>query len=215
MRFLLPVFLLLTAGPLAAAPNRPAWPSLKSQLERVPAGSPLAKLIEANQEFQLLRPEEANDDIGVPLWLRVKFRKDHPELDYLASDPTGGYPLVLREAYEWMIHHPDLKPVDSEPLAKGQASSKGTSIGPDQRISGPQLSSRAESDIRVNYWDPSRIVGSSNNLRGGGTMAMFYSTDGGATWGQTNLRRDPVDEYQSDPAVDWTSDGTAWTVAIG
>src|SRR5438270_2070880 len=93
---------LLTAGPAAAAP-RASWPSLQSQLarDRVPAGSPLAKLIASNQDFQLLRPEEAHDKIAVPLWLRVLWRKDHPDTELAPGDPTGGYPLVLKEVHEW------------------------------------------------------------------------------------------------------------------
>src|SRR5260370_16170353 len=47
------------------------------------------------------------------------------------------------------------------------------------------------------------------------TQAQFYSSDGGATWGQTSLPVFPGDDSQTDPAVDWTSDGTAWAIAIG
>jgi hypothetical protein len=215
---------LLTAGAgfaaTAATPGatRASWPSLQSQLarDRVPAGSPLAKLIASNQDFQLLRPEEARDKIAVPLWLRVLWRKDHPGLQTAPGDPTGGYPLVLKEVHEWMVSHPDLRPGSPEadvPPAK-RAPKPGFSVGPDGRISGAQSSPRSESDIRVNYWDPSQIISSSNNIHGGGTLAMYYSHDGGATWGQTVLPRDISESFQSDPAVDWTSDGTIWATTI-
>jgi hypothetical protein len=44
---------------------------------------------------------------------------------------------------------------------------------------------------------------------------MFFSFDGGATWDQSNLSLVRADLFHSDPAVDWTSDGTAWTITIG
>ena len=37
-------------------------------------------------------------------------RKNHPELEFDPNDPTGGYPLALRDLYLWMIHNQDLKP---------------------------------------------------------------------------------------------------------
>src|SRR5512135_2927872 len=47
--------------------------------------------------------------------------------------------------------------------------------------------------------------------------AIFFSTDGGATWNNssTNLPLATGDVGQSDPAVDWTSDGTACSLCIG
>src|SRR3954447_23817547 len=116
-----------------------------------------------------------------------------------------------------MVSHPDLKPGSPgrDPLEKKKpAGGPKPTPGPDFSISGTQSSPRSESDIRVNFWDPSRIIGSSNNLHGGGTLAMFYSTDGGASWEQNVLPRDIGEAFQSDPTVDWTSDGTAWATVI-
>ncbi len=210
---------LLTAGAAAAGNARAAWPSLQSQLaqDRVPAGSPLAKLIASNQDFQLLHPGEAYDKVAAPLWLRVLWRKEHPDMQYVPGDGSGGYPLVLKEVYEWMVSHPDLQPGS---LGRGMAVEKKKPAGPkpvpgpDFSISGTQPSPRSESDIRVNFWDPSRIVGASNNLHGGGSLAIAYSSDGGATWKQTVMPRDPTEAFQSDPAVDWASDGTVWATTI-
>jgi hypothetical protein len=205
----------LPAAAAAATVDGARWPSLAEQLarDRVPAGSALARLIVENQEIQLLRPAEAHDKMGLPPWLRVLWRKQHPEGEYLASDPTGGYPLVLKEVHEWMVEHPDLQPGTVEPDA-GHAEEKAASIGPDRKVSDTGFGTRAESDIRVNYWDPSRIVSSSNNLFRG-QMSMYYSSDGGASWGSTLLPLTETDSFQSDPAVEWTSDGTAWTSFIG
>jgi len=207
---------LLTAGTAGAA--KAAWPSLQAQLaqDRVPAGSPLAKLIAGNQGFQLLRPEEAYDKLAAPLWLRVLWRKEHPDMRYVPGDGSGGYPLVLKEVYEWMVSHPDLQPGSPgrDMAEKKKPSGPRPVPGPDFSISGTSAAPRSESDIRVNFWDPSHVVGASNNLHGGGSLAIAYSSDGGATWKQTVMPRDPSEAFQSDPAVDWTSDGTAWSTTI-
>jgi hypothetical protein len=205
---------LLALAAAFAAP-RQGWPTLKSQLARAeaPAGSALEKLIRENQDFSLLRPEEASDKIRVPLWLRVNWRKAHPEMEYSAADPTGGYPLVLKEVAEWMETHPDLRPGKPEPdIAPRPVKTSG---GVNLRISGAQTVPRSESDIRVNYWNTQKIIGASNNIGGSGQQAQFFSSDGGATWGQTSLGLQLGDSFHSDPTVDWTSDGTAWATTIG
>jgi hypothetical protein len=90
----------------------PRWPTLEEQLRasKVIPGSALEKLIRENQNFDLLRPAEANDKLRLPPWLRVYWRKQHPEYRYAEHDPTGGYPLALRDLYLWMLEHQDLQP---------------------------------------------------------------------------------------------------------
>lgn len=52
------------------------WPSLEEQLSAlgIRYGSALEQLVKDNQDFSLLRPKEANDDLGFPLWRRVHMR---------------------------------------------------------------------------------------------------------------------------------------------
>lgn len=90
----------------------PRWPSIDEQLTHAKAakGTALEGLIRNNQDFHTLRPEEASDTLGLPPWLRVHWRKAHPEGNYSGKDPTGGYPRVLRRMHSWMLSHPDLKP---------------------------------------------------------------------------------------------------------
>lgn len=78
------------------------WPSIEEQLEvdHVEAGSALELLIRDNQDFHLLRPEEATDELGLPPWLRVHWRKLHPE--------STNYPNALSNVYSWMLLHQDL-----------------------------------------------------------------------------------------------------------
>jgi Bacterial pre-peptidase C-terminal domain len=223
---------------LASAAKPPKFPSLDEQLKKAKAqpGSALEKLIKDNQDFSKLKEKDADDEI-VPPWLKVYWRKGHPEADYdNEKDPTGGYPHVLKEVLEWMMSHQDLKPgnhdatmapgrnfgdVDDGEEDRAVSSSKlrvtplGASAGTNVRTSGPQTASRSESDIRINYWNPSKIIAGSNNIGGSGMQGMYYSADGGVTWGQTNLPLAGTDSFHSDPTVDWSSDGTAWSTTMG
>ena len=206
---------LAAAGAQAAPPTPPSWPTLAQQLARETAvpGSALERLIADNQDFHLLRPEEAQERGGVPAWLRVWWRKAHPETTASPGDPTGGYPRVLAEIHDWMRTHQDLLPgIAADPTPPPVAA---LTVGSDLRISGSPPGPRSESDIRINFWNPQQIVAASNEITGSGLQAQFYSTDGGATWGQTNLPAAGGDVLHSDPAVEWTSDGTAWAATIG
>lgn len=86
------------------------WPSIEEQLhaEKVTRGSALDKLIRDNQDFHILRPEEARDDAKIPLWLRVYWRKNHPDVQHSTVNPGAGYPDVLYTIYAWMLSHQDL-----------------------------------------------------------------------------------------------------------
>jgi hypothetical protein len=217
------------AGAVFAAPRQQTWPTVDQQLtaSRVQPGTALEKLILSNQDFQMLRAEEVHDKIQVPLWLRVWWRKAHPEGDYSAADPTGGYPRALREAAEWMMLHQDLVPDqaddarapdvdldDDEPWEKAVRGEK-TTVGTDHSISGSQTVPRDTPDIRINFWNTSKVIAASNNIGGTGQQAQYYSSDGGLTWGQSFLPLVSTDSFHSDPTVDWTSDGTAWSTTLG
>ena len=110
----------LTASAAGAAPRPTDWPSADLQLKvaHVEPGTALEKLILNNQDFGMLRAAEAHDKIPVPLWLRVYWRRAHPEMVYSAADPTGGYPFVLKEVWEWMPAPPDLEPGPPEAAAE-------------------------------------------------------------------------------------------------
>jgi hypothetical protein len=82
------------------------------------------------------------------------------------------------------------------------------------RISGAQITPRSESDIRLDFRDPRRIIAASNAIGPAG-QAQFFSRNGGVTWGQSMLSPVGPDQFHSDPTVDWTSDGTAWATTIG
>ncbi|HEX6095678.1 MAG TPA: sialidase family protein [Thermoanaerobaculia bacterium] len=212
--------LLFLSTVLLAAPAKKEFPKLDEQLRHAKAkpGSALEKLIRENQDFSNLKDRDADDKI-VPPWLKVYWRKKHAEEDYDdPNDPTGGYPFVLKEIFEWMTTHQDLKPGRPTISASANVSLAATlevTPGANVSTSGPQTSSRSESDIRVNYRNPQQIVAASNNIRGSGAQGMYYSSDGGATWGQTHLPIRTGDSFHADPTVDWTLDGVAWSTTIG
>jgi len=240
------LFLTATLGYAQGPPTTPPgqakkFPSLDEQLKKAHAipGSELDKLIRKNQDFDKLKDKDADDPI-VPPWLKVYWKKGHPEANYdNDNDPTGGYPLVLKEILEWMMTHQDLKPGNPDAqMAPGRQfedldadaddeamtttpgrfrhlTALGATAGTNVRTSGAQTVSRSESDIRINYWDPTKIIAASNNIGGSGTQGVYYSSDGGVTWGQTNLTLASGDAFHSDPTVDWSSDGTAWSTTMG
>ena len=91
-------------------PTPPTWPSVTDQLQasQVTPGSALEQLVHDNQDFSLLRPEEAHDNLRLPLWLRVYWRKAHPELQISNLDPHGAYPDVLFTIHARMLANHDL-----------------------------------------------------------------------------------------------------------
>jgi hypothetical protein len=103
-----------------------AWASVERQLveSRVRAGSALENLIRNNQEISMLRPEEAHDSLPFPPWLRVYWRKSHPELDF--SGPRVGYPLILNNLWNWMMRNQDLPKNSSAPANHQQPVRKPT-----------------------------------------------------------------------------------------
>lgn len=204
-------------GALRAAPATAAWPTLERQLAEAgaPADSALARLIRNNQNFELLRADESGDALGLPPWLRVLWRKNHPEENASSSDPVAVYPLVLKQAYRWMVRHPDLERVEqsgADPLLQAAKATGGANV----KVSLSTIG-RSESDIRINPLAPNQVIAAANynDFGFGGEQAQFFSSDGGATWGESFLPFTGTDHAQADPGVDWTSDGRAWAITIG
>ena len=89
------------------------WPSVEEQLSAAKArrGSAFEKFILLNQEFELLRPaERQGDSIGLPPWLRVYWRKLHPDESHAPAGPAGDYPESLNRTEEWMELNQELLP---------------------------------------------------------------------------------------------------------
>jgi hypothetical protein len=87
------------------------WPTVEEQLRhaQVIHGSELEKLVRANQELHLLRPGESDDDgIDIPLWLRVHYRKNHPDQPHAPAGAVGDYPEALENLHGWLKAHQDM-----------------------------------------------------------------------------------------------------------
>lgn len=199
------------AGAALAGDGTARWPSLPAQIAATgaPANSALEELIRAHQDSRWLAPGESQDDSGLPLWLRVYWRKSHPELAAVAG--AAAYPLVLKDLYQWMIHHSDLRAVSSEnDSPPGSRAASGANVKVNLAADG-----RSESDIRINPLSPNQVIAASNNFAASGRLAEYYSSDGGLTWGESLLPFTGTDFVHSDPTVDWTSDGRAWSAVIG
>lgn len=200
-----------------AQSNPPQWPTVAQQLAAAKAvpGSAFEQLIITNQDFSILREDEKTDKRNLPPWLRVFWRKAHPDGNYNADDPTGGYPRVLNEIREWMQSHQNLQSGPGNSGSGGNVAPNST-ITNEQRISPSGAGAvRSESDIRINFFDPTKIISASNNISGTGKQGIYYSTNSGSTWSQTELPLTGTDSYHSDPTVDWTSDGKAWSSTLG
>lgn len=88
--------------------NTAQRPSVEEQIKsaKAPKGSRLEKMIRDNQDFSLLQPEEFGDNFPIPLWLRVAWRKQHPEVAMPARNPGAAYPEVLSQVYTRMVADP-------------------------------------------------------------------------------------------------------------
>jgi hypothetical protein len=118
----------------------PRWPSVEEQLgaDQVTRGSALEQLIAENQDFDLLAPEEADDASELPLWLRVYWRKNHPEVEHSTVNPGAGYPDVLYDIYHWMLANHDLPwstPGEPEGAHSSSAQEAGVVPGNAERTS--------------------------------------------------------------------------------
>jgi hypothetical protein len=104
--------------------SKQGWFTAEEQLARAKAkhGSKFEKFILANQDHRVLRPEEhSGDGIEYPLWLRVYWRKQHPEQPDSPAGPAGDYPEALDRIEEWMKANQDLGPHAARWLSAAQS----------------------------------------------------------------------------------------------
>ena len=92
-----------------ARPARSKRPTVAEQVRKTgaPASSALAKLIRDNQDIELLHPDELNDGYPTPLWLRVVWRKQHPEIAMPVANTGAAYPETLSQIYRRMVANPE------------------------------------------------------------------------------------------------------------
>ncbi len=137
-----------------------SWPSAEDQIAQagVDPDSELAKLIRNNQDFHLLRPEEARHRFPYLRGFGSIGVNSAPK-GRTADDPTGGYPRALYEVYDWLLSHPNLQPepppLESPPLPvapEGKGPKALAAMGWNLRISGAQTSLGASRQSPLTRW---------------------------------------------------------------
>jgi hypothetical protein len=106
-----------------------------------------------------------------------------------------------------MAAHPDLN-------VPPQAAERGAAAGGNINLTNFD-ERNSESFIAQDASNPSVLVAASNNITGSGRQKQFFSADTGATWRATELPLAPGTAFRSDPALAFTSGGTAWAATLG
>ena len=218
------VLLVAVAGPIQAQDTlsgeqvravRARYPQADRWEIQVRSGTRLdsLRLRYSNRLQRLAAGADIEDRSPYPLWYRAYLRERFPAL------PTSGpyqYPRVAAQILEWMAAHQDF--VVPPPQPPGRSSQRGPArlavVGSNVNVSNVN-EINSESFVAVNYADPGRLVAASNNVSGSGRQKMFFSGDGGASWNSTELPLSDGARFNSDPAVAWAPDGTAWSATLG
>jgi hypothetical protein len=182
---------------------------------QVPEGTVLAAIKQTySRRLARMTARDLEDTSPYPLWFRAYLR------DQLGGLPTAGpyqYPRVAAQILEWMLANPDLRvrePSEQRRLSRTLGAPRVVAVGSNVNVS--NLDERnSESFVAVNYADPRLLIAGSNNITGSGRQKQFRSADGGVTWTAGELPLAPGSAFQSDPALSWSTDGTAWAATLG
>ncbi|MFC2155354.1 Ig-like domain-containing protein [Acidobacteriota bacterium] len=181
---------------------------------KIPAGTKLFALAKKYERRLRVPGNDMEDEGSYPLWYRNYLRENFPDL------PKKGqyqYPRVAAQILEWMLAHPDFEVPPAKKIrgtSVKMAKSRTMSVGANINLT--NLNERnSESFIAVDYFNPQNLIAGSNNISGSGRQKQFWSTDGGMTWSSTELPLAAGMDFQSDPAMAWTTDGTAWVATLG
>ena len=157
-----------------------------------------------------LATSDAQDRAPLPRWFRAYVRDNLPEI------PISGkyqYPRATSQYFEWVLAHPDLEVGPPERTTSRRQSARTVNIGGNINLTSfDELNS--ESFIAQDLSQPQFLIAASNNVPKSGRQRQFYSSDGGATWNKTELPLAPGMALQCDPALAFSSDGTAWAATL-
>jgi hypothetical protein len=202
-------------SPEREASLRSAYPR-QWDITTIPAGSALA-LLKSRYERRLpllAAARDLEDRSPLPPWFRAYVRHNFPGLP---SEGAYQYPRVTAQMLEWMLAHPNLTappPTAGAGQSMTVAPSRVAVVGTNINLTNlDEINS--ESFIAVDYNNPQFLIAGSNNINGSGRQRMFHSSDGGVTWNKTELPLAPGSAFDSDPAVAWSADGTAWAATLG
>lgn len=175
-------------------------------------GSALARLKSRyERRLQKIAETDVEDQSPYPVWFRAYLR------DQLEGLPRRGayqYPRVGAQILEWMLSHPNFEVPSPSPARRVGEAARIVTVGSNVNVT--SLDERnSESFVAVDYQTPHFLVAASNNISGFGRQKQFASSDSGATWTVTELPLTPGTSFQSDPALAWGTDGTAWAATLG
>ncbi len=90
-------------------------------------------------------------------------------------------------------------------------------VSPNVRANQDTTDQQQEPSLAINPADPNVVLVAAKDWRVGTKQVWHYrSTDAGKTWADSHLPGLPASlPNQSDPVVDWTADGVAYTAIIG
>lgn len=213
----------VAAPPSNSAATQTAKPSRARRLARphaypaewdvfVRKGSKLEELkLKYEKESAFLPVADLEDPSPLPKWFRSLLRDKLPQLP---REGTYQYPLVAARLLEWMEAHQDLLPDPPSPIRIRHAVADAFTAGANINLT--HLDEvNSESFIAQDYNRPDFLIVGANNPGGTWRQKQFFSLDGGATWGATELPFTRGIGIHSDPAVAFASDGTAWAATLG
>jgi len=173
------------------------------------------------EDLAELREDEARFRDPIPAFYRVGLRRaENRHVAETGAHRPGYYPLyavpAFRRTYGGFLVDGQLYRgaeyrdgrfvITSEPFASHESFLRLKAFG------GEALANEdaAESAVKIHPNDAQKVIAGSNGPTGN---EMHFSSDGGATWGETSL---PLGDTCCDPTVDWSADGTlAHTATLG
>jgi len=153
------------------------------------------------EDLEWLGDDEETSPSGIPAFFKVELRKEFPNLRRRGE---AQYPRAALQIFK--IRYGGLM---QNGVLQGQprAALDRTAVSTDSEVQLSDVISADESTVEINPVFPDVIIAGSN---ASGGQKMYYSADGGATWGigEQGSANGVLDSTCCDPTVGWSSDGT-------
>ena len=94
-------------------------------------------------------------------------------------------------------------------LVAGPRAAAGGALGPNLSLTGDPAQVQNNPTIAVDRGNPLRLVAAANTIKGN-WQVLFWSGDGGNSWGSSLMPHLPDASYHWYPSVAWDSKGTAY-----
>ena len=192
--------------------NSPRWPTILEQLKGVRPGSPLSGTSGPTRTSTCSTPRRPTTTRASPSGCASPGGRRTPSCPTCPRTRWAATRSCCARCVEWMVSHQDLR---AGAGARAATPVKVTSATGEQRISGAAAHPRSESDIRINYWNPSDHRRLEQHRRQRPAGAVLVRPTAARPGVRPPCRWSPATPSTPIPTVDWTSDGTAWSTTIG